>query len=372
MNEPSTEVQNWADPAMFAAEGHEDWDETTGVVPKVHLLWMTPDPLGAVAAMSKMYKGEVVRDLHKLSDAERVEEWDNAINTKFTAPLEAVKLHFMFDGVDRAFTHQHVRQRTAVYAQESLRFAVIEDLIRGTSLPPVLHGSELSGVAEDFVKDRSLRRMFDSTRFGLLSDQDRQRAIWDYVTRTISEGYSLLVNQGMPQEDARGLLPHSTATRINYVTDLANLVGHAGNRLCTQAQFHWRLVFTEIVNAIRDYRPDDFGWVGGDHSSFGTAARPMLREEWFEEFGWQFATIAKSKLFRPACYQLGKCPFKAEFDRSCTIRERVEVRAKHGGTDPEQWHKPFLYHDPKTGDPVTSEGINPLEWAMDPTAARRG
>lgn len=293
---PGTDIQNWADPAMFSSEpmigeGHET------IQPRVYLLQATPDPLGAVAAAAKMYKGEVVRDMQKdVDDDERRYFWEQSQKTHLRAPHEFVDFHFMVEGVTRAFTHQMVRQRTAVYAQESLRFAVKEGFAGEVPLPPSL--------------------------MGLSPDGESVKA-WTDAVEGIERAYAKLVSEGVPAEDARGLLPHSITTRLNYKTNLRNLVEHAGNRLCTQAQFEWRVEFSELVNAIRNYRPLN-----------------ML------DYAWQFETIADSELFRPICYALGKCPFNADFDRGCTIRPRVE------------------------------EGkfnlIDPAEWLMDPKAANRG
>jgi hypothetical protein len=65
---------------------------------------------------------------------------------------------------------------------------------------------------------------------------------------------------------------------------------------------------------------------------------------------------------------LGKCQFEADFDRHCSIREKVTVRATHGSVDSTQWHKPFLgtRWDPDYKD----DGIKPEEWLLDPGAAR--
>ena len=62
-----------------------------------------------------------------------------------------------------------------------------------------------------------------------------------------------LIANGVPAEEARGLLPHDTLTRLNYKTNLRNLLDHLGNRLCTQAQFEWRLVGAGIRKAIMEY-----------------------------------------------------------------------------------------------------------------------
>ena len=281
MSDKSTDLTNYADRAMFGAEPMES------LIPKVHLLSATPDPLGSIAAMSKMYKGEVVRSLDELTDEERQHFWDESFKTHLKAPWESVDFHFMIEGVTRAFTHQMVRQRTAVFAQESLRFAVKEDI---------------------------------AARPGVLVQSDPQaKERWEEAVDQVWGAYQALIAMGVPAEEARGLLPHDTLTRLHYKTNLRNLADHLGNRLCTQAQFEWRIVAAGLKNAIGNYDPQT-----AKHHS------------------WQFKRIADSTIFRPVCFELGHCPFTAEFDRGCTIRDRVEEGR--------------------------FEDIEDREWAMDPTA----
>lgn len=307
--EPKGELRLWADEAQYAAAPLNVTEAARGVIiPKVELLWMTPDPLGSIAAMCRMYEGKPTYSLYDVTDDERRHYFDQAQKTHLKAPLEAVKFHFFIEGVTRSFTHQLVRQRTAVYAQESLRFAVKENIIDEVSLPPSLAGttpltSEMAGFLPDANK------------------QQRWRNRWDECVMEIQSTYDYLVNDGMPAEDARGLLPHAIATRANYVTDLRNMIDHAGNRLCTQAQFEWRIVFLGIIQAIRDY-----------NMGLGDSER------------WQYEQLATSSLFRPVCYALGHCPFQASFDRACTIRGRV--------------------------DEGRFNEIDPAEWMLDPAAAR--
>lgn len=327
----------YADVAMFQAESFLDVDLTTGVVPSVKLLWMTPDPMGAIASMAAMYEGHVIRDLSDVSDASRMRYFKDVCKTHLDTPLEAVKFQFLLEGVDRATTHQVVRARHQTYAQESLRFAVVDELAGGTSLPPSLWGTDpdTTTVEMSRMSPEEIAR-------------HEQRREWDEVLRRISDGYAYLIDHGMPAEEARGLLPHATATRMVVVTDLRSLKAEAGNRLCTQAQFHWRILFNGIVSAIREYRP--YEDADGDNL-------------------WQFQDIADSPIFRPVCYQIGKCPFKASFDRACSIRERVDIRAKNGSTDSSEWHKVLLFdHEGEIG---RSEGIQTEEWLLDPSAARR-
>jgi flavin-dependent thymidylate synthase len=337
-------LSRWADEHQYDAEPQPTATQDEGVLPVVSLISMSADPLGEIASFNAIYQGRVVRSLSDISDDERRQALADVQKTHLRAPLEAIKLHFLFEGVDRAFTHQHVRQRTAVYAQESMRFAVMGPLLDATTLPPSLAGTERQ-----------------SESLLLPSDSEMNRFVWDDAIRKIDEAYHYLVENGMPAEEARGLLPHATATRIHYVTDMRNLIDHAGNRLCTQAQFHWRLVFAGVVDAIRNYVPP-FLWAADDEG--GNDNGEWLRLRWEDKFRWQFEAIADSNLFRPACYQLGHCPFEASFDRSCTIRQRVEVRAAHGVRS-EHWHE-----DWSQGTSV-SPGIHVSEWLADPGAARK-
>ena len=277
----ATQLEKYVDASMFQAA-------EMGSEISVHLLWMTPAPLSAIAAACQMYEGKPVYDLRNVTPDEAEHYFGEVQKTHLTAPLEFVKLHFMIEGVDRAFTHQMVRQRTAVYAQESLRFAVKDHFAAEAAVPPSIAAH---------APNSPLRQQ------------------WDEHMNSVGDFYNYLVANDIPAEDARAILPHNTTTRLHYCTDLRALSEHSGNRLCTQAQFVWREVFSKIINAIKDFRFD---------------SSVLNRDE------WQFITLAESKLFRPVCYSHGRCPFKADFDRGCTIRERVDA-GKFDEIDDNEW-----------------------------------
>ena len=302
------DLMKYADVAMFDAEPHETWEPGRGVVPQVTLVNMTPRPLAALASFNEMYAGRVIRSLDDVSDEAMDQALADMSKTHLKAPLENIKFQFLIEGVDRAFTHQIVRQRTAVYAQESLRFAVLDNLREGVSLPPMLHGTSPDDTSDELGKMR-------------------QR--WDETIDTIQNAYEWMIANGMPAEDARGLLPHATATRLMYTTDCRNLAEHAGNRLCTQAQYHWRSVFSQIVSQI---------------SEWGEMNDPDHRGE--------YHALSDSLMWRPKCWQVGKCAFKGTFDRACSIRETVD-ELEAASVPPEDW----------------DDHIAVDEWMFDPTAA---
>lgn len=331
-DQPGGNLEKYVDRSMYEAAPMETTDK--GVRPKVSIVWMTPDPLGAIAAACRMYEGIPTPNIEEVTDEERRHYLEQVQQTHLTAPLEFVKIHFFIEGVSRSFTHQIVRQRTAVFAQESLRFAVKENLAQEVVLPPSI---------------------------AALPNHHPTRQMWDHHMGEVQNFYNFLIGNGIPAEDAREVLPHAVATRLNFATDLRNLVDHAGNRLCTQAQLHWREVFRQIVEGIRDYYPD-FSFM----PTLDT--REVVRAQWAAENRWQFDALADSGMFKPVCYQLGRCPFQASFDRGCTIRERVELNASIGRKSSE-WGKPLVTSG---GDGEGDIGIPAIwdeEWMLDPQAA---
>jgi thymidylate synthase ThyX len=200
------------------------------------------------------------------------------------------------------------------------------------------------------------------------SPSQKQRLSWDSAQKRIQRAYRYLVDSGMPAEDARGLLPTNIKTRINMVTDLRALIGLAGVRLCTQAQFEWRSVFTQIAAAIHDYNP--YADLLRQAENLGEVFAEDLVNHVAGSERWQYEAIAKT--FRPICYMTGKCEFKATADRSCTIRNRVDANAALGRPSSE-WHKDLLEppeDGPFLGRADNIQAIDPVEWMLDPTAAR--
>jgi flavin-dependent thymidylate synthase len=266
---------------MYDAEPNELAMAGIAVKPQVYLVSMTADPLRVMAAASELYAGRVVTDPDSVS-RETAERWlADMTKTKLQAPLEFIDLHFLLEGVTRAFTHQLVRQRTGVYVQESQRFAVKTGARWEVAYPPSIAG---------------------------LKDDDPKRVLWDAAVAKSADVYSALIEAGVPAEDARGLLQTNITTRVHYKTNLRNLAEHAGMRLCSQAQAEWKQVWAGMLNAILFYGP--------------------THEAWQQE--------AICKLFKPVCYLTGRCEFRADTDRFCVIRERVE--AHHAkGEPPEAW-----------------------------------
>lgn len=319
------ELSRWADSAMYRSEPMPEGEPG----PRVTLLNATPDPLGSIAALCGIYKGKVVRSLAEVSDDERRQSFADMTATVLSGPLEAVQFHFLLEGFSRALVDQLTRGRAGFYAVESLRFAVKSNWPVEMPVPQSI-------------------------------ETDSNRLAWEAATDTIEDCYNALIEKGVPAEDARRLLPIGIATRAHWVVDLRELLSVAGKRLCTQAEFEWRQVFALVVKDLRKWadREDE-----------------IEKDRWpgleVEGDGWQFNLIADQ--MRPVCYQQGKCGFMAQFDRGCTIRERVEANARAGRPSSE-WDKNYAGEGLMSFEGQDAGGIpaiRPDEWAADPTAARR-
>jgi len=293
----SEEIARWADVAMFEAKPMQVKEGLGRVTPQVTLLSVTPDPLGVLTAGFRMYAGDPVYSLDELTNEDRLWGWEESLKTHLKAPWEFIDLVFMIEGVTRAFTHQIVRQRTAVYAQESLRFAVKRGFAKEAALPASLQGDE------DYE-----------------GNPTGPAKIWDDAVKGMEQAYMQLVDAGIPAEDARGLLPHCRTTLIMSETNSRGLIHHAGNRLCTQAQFEWRSVFMGMMMALKDYQPPGFNLEHQHRNS------------------WQFQTLAQpiAQTFTPVCYKAGRCVFMGKLDRGCTIRDRANEGA-FDKIEPMEW-----------------------------------
>lgn len=357
------EVQKWADKAMFTAD---PIDVEAG--PQVTLLSCNADPLGTIASAALMYEGKSVSSLSEITDEQRRYYLDQTRKTALAAPLEFVNFHFIISGVTRGFTHQMVRQRTATYTQESTRFAVKESVPVGR--PPSLDGTMpwkrwYEGCWNKLYPNQPymprsvvpLYQLEDADKFAAEQASPAQlwRREWDEHVAEVDSVYNALVSSGMPAEDARGLLPTNLLTRINYNSSLRGLLEHSGVRLCTQAQFEWRLVWTEIKKAIVDYGKTQ--WY-----------QAISESEYEIRSDWQFAALAD--IFKPICYQKGSCQFNADVDRACSIKGRVEAFADLGIPSTE-WGEEHVGRPEHDGGPeYVIDAIQTEEWMLDPTAAR--
>jgi flavin-dependent thymidylate synthase len=122
---------------------------------------------------------------------------------------EFVDYTFRISEVTRAFTHQLVRTRAGSYAQESQRTVDVRD------------------------------HQWNPLRSGDYT----QKAVHDEYMRDAIDAYAAEVDEGIPVQDARELLPTGIHTSIIAKFDLRTLSHMAEVRLCVRTQGEYQEVF---------------------------------------------------------------------------------------------------------------------------------
>ena len=133
--------------------------------------------------------------------------------------FEHIYFTFKIEGISRACSHQLVRHRMCSFTQRSQRYCS-ED-----------------GFA--FVEPDSIREI------------DKKGGYADFMD-VITRNYEELTSLGVPNEDARMVLPNACCTELYLSCNLRELIHIANERLCSKAQWEIRAVVRDMVSLVND------------------------------------------------------------------------------------------------------------------------
>ncbi len=231
----------------------------------VTLCTFTKDPDIAMYLTTRAYKGIYEPNpALGLADGEEyyVEDaLEDVQKTKLQTPLEMVHMIWLLQDVTRAFTHQIVRYRVGTaFVQESMRFFGMRKTFK------VL----ITGKAGD---DSSYEE----------HEKWTNKLVYESGAVAAIESYVKLLDEGVPDQDARGVLPTNILTNIYFDCSLRTLQNITIQRLCCAAQgSEWYPIVLEM--------------------------RKLIKKQMGKEI---------EKLLR-APYEKGeKCGYEASFDRPC-------------------------------------------------------
>ena len=169
----------------------------------------------------------------------------SAISSGHESVLEHFTMTFAISGVSRALTHQLVRHRMASYSQQSQRYVDMEEFEYVT---PASMDDRVIVESYDFFRNRDVyvpaREMFVD--------------IMEYLR----ECYKRMVNAGIPEEDARYILPNACCTNIIVTVNARELRHIAEERMCARAQWEIRELVTKMVKQAKEVAPTLFADVG--------------------------------------------------------------------------------------------------------------
>ncbi len=180
------------------------------------------------------------------------------ISSGHFSTIEHIQLSFAISNVSRACTHQLVRHRHMSFSQKSQRY----------------------------VKEKG---EFDYIIPGSIKRNPALKAKFENFIKETSSLYQEFINEGIPAEDARSILPNATASSLVASLNLRELIHLANLRLCTRAQLEIRLMVKAMCNEV------------------------IKNEPWLAEY------------LVPKCERLGYC----DEDKSCGRLKTKEELLKH-------------------------------------------
>ena len=182
---------------------------------KVTLTRITENPVDAIEeAASNCYDSELTGGKIMRS----------CYNSGHHAVLEFCDFTFHIEGVSRALTHQLVRHRMASYAQRSQRYCSEDGF--------------------EYVIPKTI--------------QNNECALAEYThyMDTLGQLYTELQGMGIPNEDARMVLPNACTTVIEVKMNFRSLIHFMNERLCTRAQWEIRQMAMLMKKAVEEQFPE--------------------------------------------------------------------------------------------------------------------
>lgn len=139
--------------------------------------------------------------------------------------LEHVSFTFGIEGISRACSHQLVRHRLASYSQQSQRYVAFKEEDFPLVVPETVAATE------------------------------HRREIFDGAMNACAEAYQKLLDDGVPAEDARFVLPNAAETKIVMTMNARELLHFFSLRCCERAQWEIRDLAVAMVRVVKPLAP---------------------------------------------------------------------------------------------------------------------
>ena len=177
---------------------------------KVTLIQSTPNPVETIAQIASIcYDSDPKNAMGLVKHLYR-----NGHHSVF----EHIYFTFKIEGISRACSHQLVRHRHCSFTQRSQRYCSEDGF--------------------ETIKPKSF-------------DKDDDTKGWcEYNDGITRDNYTTLQKMGIPNEDARYILPNACATSLYLSCNLRELIHMANERLCTRAQWEIRDLVREMCNLV--------------------------------------------------------------------------------------------------------------------------
>ena len=176
----------------------------------VTLIQATPNPVETIAQIASICYDSDPKDPMKLVK--------HLYKGGHHSVFEHIYFTFKIEGISRACSHQLVRHRHCSFTQRSQRYCS-ED------------GFEV-------VMPKSI------------NDDEELKLWWEYNMDTVRGNYHGLQKDGIPNEDARYVLPNACTTSLYLSCNLRELIHMANERLCSRAQWEIRELVRQMCQLV--------------------------------------------------------------------------------------------------------------------------
>ena len=193
----------------------------------VILLAHTQDPDALVAAAARICYRDITAQelLHGEEQNLSRKLIAELFRSGHTSTFEHVSFTFGIDGLSRVASHQLVRHRLASFSQQSQRYVKMSDEEDNVIIPPSIQSNP-----------EALK-------------------VFQEAAKTSQESYKLLVEMGIPKEDARFILPHGHSTRLVMTMNARELHHFFSLRLCRRAQWEIHELARKMLILCREKAP---------------------------------------------------------------------------------------------------------------------
>ena len=191
---------------------------------EVKLIAYTPNPDGLANLCAETCVSKTIPTIK--TSANGLRSLQEALDSHHESVIEHCSFTFAVSGVSRALTHQLVRHRVASYSQQSQRYVNMNEF--------------------DYVMPKSIEDNIDAyAKFYQAMD------MIDYT-------YILLKDMGIPEEDARYILPNATCTNVIVTMNARELLHFFSLRCCERAQWEIRELANRMLRICKEVSPTIF------------------------------------------------------------------------------------------------------------------
>ena len=200
---------------------------------KVELISYTPHPDAVcnVAAGTCVSEDIPVMEM----SVNRFRALKGALASGHESVAEHASFTFAIEGVSRALTHQLVRHRLASFSQQSQRYVKVT--------------GENNELGLNYITPYSI--------WDIGMDYE-----YDELMDSIESFYDKMIAHGIPEEDARYILPNACCTNIVVTMNARELRHFFALRCCTRAQWEIRELADKMLELCKEVAPTLFNNAG--------------------------------------------------------------------------------------------------------------